>query len=163
MKYIISIFIISFLIISCVQKGVDYQKNYERNAIFFYLIKSSVSARATCEEMSKIAGSCLFQASDKPPLPNFITEEYYGANVLGFTPNGGTDTYQNYCENAVKSESLKNWSEIAKECLFSCQKTYWQTLQRLEDCNKKTTEELLKGITSGTNVCIIKCFRVTSN
>lgn len=160
MKFII--FLI-FLVFNCIQEGKDYKKNYETTAILLYLTKAPPNPQAKCEESAKVAGSCLFQASDKPLLPAFITEEYYASNLIGSTPAGGTDSYKNYCETSLKSESLKDWSESARECLFGCQKAYWDTVVRLEDCPKKTTEALLKGQGPGTTVCITKCFRVTNN
>ncbi len=157
------IFILFFT--SCVQKGVDYQKNYENYTWIMFLIRPTPNPQTKCEEMSKSAGSCLWQATDKPFLPPSITEEIYNANVLKLLAGSDANisTYKEFCEIYLQSSTFKDWSESSKECFIKCNKDYWDTVIRIEDCNKKTTEELLKGIQFGTGACTSNCFRVTSN
>lgn len=151
---------------NCIQKGVEYQKNYETYTWLMFLSRPTPNPQGKCEEMSQRAGSCLWLATDKPAfLPPFITEEIYSANILKILANSNSNisTYKEFCEFYLQSTTFKDWSNAAKECFMKCQKDYWGTLHRLEECNKKNTEDLLKGIQSGVRVCSLNCFRVTSN
>lgn len=161
MRIMIILCLINFL--GCAQAGKDYQGEYESTALLLYLTKPTPEPRLRCEEAARSAGDCLWKALDKPPLPEVITQEFYTANILGNTPSGGTDSYQKHCETVLESVSLKDWSDSAKECLFRCQKEYWDTVIRIESCQSKTTPDLLQGISRSTSSCIAKCFRVTNN
>lgn len=153
------------LFTKCAQKGIEYKENYEKYTWLMFLTRPTPNPQGKCEEMSQSAGSCLWQATDKPFLPPFITEEIYSANVLKLLANSDANisTYKEFCEIYLQSSTFKDWSESSKECFIKCNKDYWDTVIRIEDCNKKTTEEHFKGISSGIRACTLDCFRVTSN
>ena len=147
---------ISLYFMACVQKGKDYEKEYNDRVILTYALAAAADPQTTCENSLKEAEKCLKNAS-KSPLP--VTNE---AGISAVFSNNKYFTYQDHCKNQLASEGYKKFSERAKQCLMQCSSNYWTDKQTKETCTEDFTSQL-EGIADGTRVCNIDCFKLTNN
>lgn len=161
--YLIFIFFILLFLSNCSKgNGTDYKENYESRVLLLYLVRATPDPQGKCVEASTSAGKCIYVAKDKLSAATFLSEEAYSATILGMGIQTNTSTYAEFCTQNLVSATYKNYSEEAKTCNFSCQKEYWDK-QSTETCSATNTQDLFKGMASGTITCIKNCLKVTNN
>lgn len=140
----------------------DYKDLYSLRILLIAATTPKANPQQSCIDAMRAQETCILTASDSGGSIN-------ETNWSFLLSSGKYTTYSDLCANnlymyPLSANFVTSNSDAVRECIFKCDRSYWQTRKNLNICTGSiTTMTTGIGTDSGTGNCKRNCFSPTNN